>query len=156
MSIHRIHEVIEPTLPVPDTARAKTPRDTSVQFEQVDFRYTEGGPLVLRKVSFNAPQSGVTALVGPSGAGKTTVARLIPRFWDVSAGCIRIGGVDVRDMLSETLMRQVAFVFQDAFLFADRSGQHPPGNAQNVDGRDDRRGQGGPGARLHHGAAERL
>jgi len=120
MSIHRIHEVMaEPTLPVPDTARAKTPRDTNVQFEQVDFRYTEGGPLVLRKVSFNAPQGGVTALVGPSGAGKTTVARLIPRFWDVSAGCIRIGGVDVRDMLSETLMRQVAFVFQDAFLFAD-------------------------------------
>ncbi|MGP1615309.1 MAG: ATP-binding cassette domain-containing protein, partial [Pollutimonas bauzanensis] len=50
-------------------------------------------------------------------AGKTTVARLIPRFWDVSAGSIRIGGVDIRELDHDTLMRQVAFVFQDSFLF---------------------------------------
>ena len=61
----------------------------------------------------------MTALVGPSGAGKTTAARLIPRFWDVSAGSIRIGGVDVREMQPDVLMRHVAFVFQDTFLFAD-------------------------------------
>ncbi|THF64804.1 ABC transporter ATP-binding protein [Pseudothauera nasutitermitis] len=120
MSIHRIHEVMaEPVLPVPDAAQAREPRDASVCFEHVDFRYTADGPLVLRDVSFEARPGSVTALVGPSGAGKTTVARLIPRFWDVSAGCIRVGGVDVREMLPETLMRQVAFVFQDTFLFAD-------------------------------------
>ncbi|MDR1063138.1 MAG: ABC transporter ATP-binding protein/permease [Azoarcus sp.] len=120
MSIHRIHEVMaEPELPVPDAASAKMPRDASVRFEQVDFRYTADGPLVLKDVSFNAAPGSVTALVGPSGAGKTTVARLIPRFWDVSAGCIRVGGVDVREMRPETLMQQVAFVFQDTFLFAD-------------------------------------
>ena len=120
MSIHRIHEVMaEPVLPAPDAAQAKEPRDAGVSFEHVDFRYATGEPLALRDVSFEAPQGSMTALVGPSGAGKSTVARLIPRFWDVSAGCIRIGGVDVREMLPETLMRQVAFVFQDAFLFAD-------------------------------------
>ena len=119
MSIHRIHEVMaEPVLPAPDAAQAKEPRDAGVSFEHVDFRYATGEPLALRDVSFEAPQGSMTALVGPSGAGKSTVARLIPRFWDVSAGCIRIGGVDVREMLPETLMRQVAFVFQDAFLFA--------------------------------------
>jgi ATP-binding cassette subfamily B protein len=120
MSIRRIHEVMaEPELPEPDAARARTPLDASVRFEQVGFRYAPDGPQVLRDVSFDAPQGSVTALVGPSGAGKTTVARLIPRFWDVSTGCIRVGGVDVREMMPETLMRQVAFVFQDTFLFAD-------------------------------------
>jgi ATP-binding cassette subfamily B protein IrtA len=120
MSIHRIHEVMaEPVLPLPSATDAQAPHDASVRFEQVGFRYTKDGPLVLNNVSFNAPSGSVTALVGPSGAGKTTVARLIPRFWDVSTGTIHIGGVDVRQMLPETLMQQVAFVFQDTFLFAD-------------------------------------
>ncbi|WP_036591920.1 ABC transporter ATP-binding protein [Oceanospirillum maris] len=120
MSIHRIHEVMaEPELPVPDETAAKTPQDANVRFEKVNFCYTPSGPLVLRDVSFDVPAGTVTALVGPSGAGKTTVARLIPRFWDVTDGSIRIGDVDVREMLPETLMQQVAFVFQDTFLFAD-------------------------------------
>lgn len=120
MSIHRIHEVMaEPEQPVVDIAQAKTPQDASVRFEHVDFRYTADGERVLQDVSFEVAQGSVTALVGPSGAGKTTVARLIPRFWDVSGGCVRIGGVDVREMLPEVLMQQVAFVFQDTFLFAD-------------------------------------
>lgn len=120
MSIHRIHEVLaEPELPVPEKTAAKTPEDASLCFEQVDFCYTPDGALVLQDVSFEVPAGTVTALVGPSGAGKTTVARLIPRFWDVTGGSIRIGGVDVREMLPETLMQQVAFVFQDTFLFAD-------------------------------------
>ncbi len=53
------------------------------------------------------------------GAGKTTIARLLPRFWDVSQGAITVGGVDVRDLTSESLMKYVAFVFQDTFLFAE-------------------------------------
>lgn len=120
MSIHRIHEVLAvPPLPLPEETRARQPRGADVRFEQVSFRYTADGPLVLEGVSFVAKPGSVTALVGPSGAGKTTVARLIPRFWDVSAGCIRVGGVDVREMLPGALMQQVAFVFQDTFLFAD-------------------------------------
>ncbi|HEN8221984.1 TPA: ABC transporter ATP-binding protein [Pseudomonas aeruginosa] len=120
MSIHRIQEVMdEPELPVPQAEQAGTPLDGSVRFEQVDFRYTSDGPLVLQGVSFDVPQGTVAALVGPSGAGKTTVARLIPRFWDVSAGCVKVGGVDVRQMQPDVLMQHVAFVFQDTFLFAD-------------------------------------
>ncbi|MDO5103421.1 MAG: ABC transporter ATP-binding protein [Lautropia sp.] len=120
MSIHRIQEVMdEPELPEPDMVQAKFPKDASVRFEAVDFRYTADGELVLQDVSFDVPPGSVTALVGPSGAGKTTVARLISRFWDVSSGCIRVGGVDVREMLSEVLMQQLAFVFQDTFLFTD-------------------------------------
>lgn len=120
MSIHRIQEVMaEPELPEPDMVQAKFPKDASVRFEAVDFRYTADGELVLRDVSFDVPPGSVTALVGPSGAGKTTVARLIPRFWDVSAGRILVGGVDVRQMQPDVLMRHVAFVFQDTFLFAD-------------------------------------
>lgn len=65
------------------------------------------------------PAGSVTALVGASGAGKTTVARLIPRFWDVTAGRILIGGVDIRQMKTATLIQQVSFVFQESFLFAD-------------------------------------
>lgn len=120
LSIVRIHEVLaEPEIPLPPQGKARHPSDASVRFEGVSFRYGENSEDVLREVSFNVPQGNVCALVGPSGAGKTTIARLIPRFRDVSCGRVLIGGVDVRDMLPRTLMRQVAFVFQDTFLFAD-------------------------------------
>ena len=99
-------------------ARAEQPADASIRFEQVDFSYEAGGPKVLQQVSFEVPAGQFTALVGPSGAGKSTIAQLIPRFWDVDAGCIRVGGADVREMLPDTLLQQVAFVFQDSFLFA--------------------------------------
>jgi ATP-binding cassette subfamily B protein len=92
----------------------------TVAFEDVRFAY-EPGRDVLRGVSFVAPAGAVTALVGPSGGGKTTIARLVPRFWDVEAGrgTVRIGGIDVRELPIEQLMDTVAFVFQDAFLFDD-------------------------------------
>jgi ATP-binding cassette subfamily B protein len=75
--------------------------------------------LVLQKINLDIPAGTVTAFVGPSGAGKTTIARLIPRFWDVTAGSIEIGGVNVRDLTSDTLMSWVSFVFQDTFLLYD-------------------------------------
>ena len=71
----------------------------------------------LENVSFSAKQGQITAIVGPSGGGKSTIANLISRFWDVSSGSITIGGVDVRDMAEDDLMRHVSFVFQDIFLF---------------------------------------
>ncbi|PIE70636.1 MAG: ABC transporter ATP-binding protein/permease [Deltaproteobacteria bacterium] len=101
------------------SAFARMPRDASVTFEKVSFTYEGRQDEALSKVSFHAPQGKVTALVGPSGAGKTTVARLIPRFWDVTAGSVRVGDVDVRDLQTQTLMDHVAFVFQDTFLFKD-------------------------------------
>ena len=132
ISIHRIQQVLgEPPLPEPP-APGEQPQDASVAFENVSFSYgasagdagstgSEGKDAApaLQGVSFTAPAGSVTALVGPSGAGKSTVARLIPRFWDASQGCVRVGGADVRRIASDTLMRQVAFVFQDTFLFAD-------------------------------------
>ncbi len=101
------------------SAFPRLPRDNSVTFEKVSFAYEGREDEALREVSFHAPQGTVTALVGPSGAGKTTAARLIPRFWDVTAGSIRIGDVDIRDLETETLMEHVSFVFQDTFLFKD-------------------------------------
>lgn len=120
LSIARIHEVLnEPEISLPAPGAAQIPRDASIRFEGVSFRYGENGEEALSEVSFTVPQGSVCVLVGPSGAGKTTAARLIPRFRDVTGGRVLIGGVDVRDMLPQTLMRQVAFVFQDTFLFAD-------------------------------------
>ncbi|MDO4795161.1 MAG: ABC transporter ATP-binding protein [Brachymonas sp.] len=126
LSIDRIRAVLaESPLPEPSAepfAPARQPRDASVRFENVSFSYggkDEAEVPALQNVSFSAMPGSVTALVGPSGAGKSTVARLIPRFWDVSEGSVLVGGVDVRDLASDTLMQQVAFVFQDTFLFAD-------------------------------------
>jgi len=113
----RVERILrQPALPEP--SQSSLPQGHVVSFEQVDFSYTDQGE-TLRQVSFTAPSRKVTALVGPSGAGKTTVARLIARFWDVDRGAVLIGGVDVRAMGGDQLMEQVSFVFQDVFLFND-------------------------------------
>lgn len=104
------------TPPQPDTG-TQTPSGSAVVFDNVDFAYDDTP--VLRGVSFAAQAGQVTALVGPSGAGKSTAAMLIPRFYDVTGGRITLGGVDLRDLSMETLMDQIAFVFQDTFLFSD-------------------------------------
>jgi len=106
-----------PVLPV--SMGNRKPRDASVSFEQVRFAYKGRTDNALDDVSFHVPAGSITALVGPSGAGKTTVARLIPRFWDVADGSVRVGDADVRDIRPEDLMRHVSFVFQDTFLFND-------------------------------------
>ncbi|UMO90093.1 ABC transporter ATP-binding protein/permease [Pectobacterium sp. PL64] len=119
LSISRIQDVLALS-PLPEAESDALPVDASVSFEQVGFRYDQhASDWVLEDVSFQVPAGSVTALVGASGAGKTTVARLIPRFWDVTAGRILIGGVDIRQMKTATLMQQVSFVFQESFLFAD-------------------------------------
>ena len=108
--------VMEPTSP-------KLPQKYDVEFDRASFSYSLvdafSRPEALSDISFRAEQGSVTALVGPSGSGKSTAANLIPRFWDVDRGAIRIGGVDIRDMRTEDLMNAVAFVFQDTFLFYD-------------------------------------
>jgi ABC-type multidrug transport system fused ATPase/permease subunit len=88
-----------------------------IKFLNIHFSYN--GTEVLHDVNFVVPQNTVTALVEPSGAGKTTIARLIPRFWDVNRGEISIGGINIKDMKTERLMSLVAFVFQDVILFND-------------------------------------
>jgi len=93
------------------------PKDTSVEFDSVSFSYDK--TTVIDNVSFTAKPGTVTALVGPSGAGKTTLGLLTARFWDTNSGSIRIGGVGIKDLSVETLMNYVSFVFQDGFLFFD-------------------------------------
>ncbi|WP_207386601.1 ABC transporter ATP-binding protein, partial [Protofrankia symbiont of Coriaria ruscifolia] len=101
--------------PLPEPSVPVRPSGTDVQFRGVGFGYGER-PL-LRDVSFELPARTMTALVGPSGAGKTTIARLIARFWDVDTGEIRIGGVPVTEIGSEQVMALVSIVFQDVYLF---------------------------------------
>jgi len=92
-----------------------------VEFDNVSASYKPGEP-VLRGVSFSVetgPGGARVAIVGPTGAGKTTIINLIPRFWDVTGGAVRIDGVDVRDVTAESVRRQIGIVLQDTFLFSD-------------------------------------
>ncbi|MDR0364410.1 MAG: ABC transporter ATP-binding protein/permease, partial [Bacteroidales bacterium] len=102
---------------IEEPAHPQTPRDASVEFRDVTFSY--GSEAVLKGVSFRALPGTVTALVGHSGAGKSTVAMLTARFWDVQSGEICIGGVPVKNIRTEDLMNSVSFVFQDSLLFFD-------------------------------------
>ena len=103
---------------IPEPLRRAAVCDHDITFEHVAFSY-DGKQETLHDVSFTAKQGTVTALVGPSGAGKSTIAELIPRFYDVTDGAVRIGGTDIRDFSVDDLMEQLAFVFQESFLFAD-------------------------------------
>lgn len=103
-------EIAEPSRPL-------RPVDGSVEFRDVGFAYDETP--ILRNVSFTAKPGTVTALVGPSGAGKSTVGMLTARFWDVTSGEIRIGGVPIKRIGTEDLMSHVSFVFQENMLFFD-------------------------------------
>ncbi len=102
-----------PALPTP--ADPHVPRDNSVEFDAVSFSY-DGENTVLHDVSLTLAPGTITALVGPSGSGKSTLATLVPRFHDVTAGAVRVGGVDVREIASRELYRHVGFVLQDVAL----------------------------------------
>lgn len=104
---------------LPEVKAGVAPRDASVELRNVTFRYSGRDDDALSDVSIVIPEGAVTALVGPSGAGKSTVAQLALRFWDVDEGQVLVGGVDVREMTSDQLMRSVAFVFQTPILLAD-------------------------------------
>ncbi len=88
-----------------------------VAFDNVSFEYEEGVP-VLKNINFNVKVGETLALVGNSGGGKSTIANLIPRFYDVKSGAVRIDGVDIRDFTLESLRKNISIVFQDNFLFS--------------------------------------
>lgn len=92
------------------------PKHYNIEFKNVDFSYTDGVQ-TLSQVSFTAKQGEVTALVGPSGGGKSTVAKLSARFWDIDKGIVTLGGEDISTIDPETLMRYYSIVFQDVTLF---------------------------------------
>ena len=112
----KLDQVLEQK-PLEETKNPKKPENETVSFEHVSFQYPGTERPALNDVSFTVKEGTVTGLVGPSGGGKSTAASLIPRFWDVGSGHVQIGGVNVRDMDSQELMRHVAFVFQDTKLF---------------------------------------
>ena len=115
-ALGRIEQVMSaPTLEI--TSNPQTPKDNSVEFKDVSFTYDGAEVPALDHVSFRVEPGQTVALVGPSGGGKTTAASLIPRFWDVSSGCVEVGGMDVRQTDPHALMEQVAFVFQNTHLF---------------------------------------
>lgn len=89
----------------------------SIQFENVSFSYPGARQKAVDDVSFIIPQGKTVALVGASGGGKTTIARLVPRFWEVNDGKVLIGGINVREIASEELMKHISFVFQNTKLF---------------------------------------
>ena len=101
--------------PFENSEKSKKLDDYSVAFENVSFSY-DGEKLALDNVSFEVKSGTSIALVGPSGGGKTTVAGLIARFWDVQNGAVKIGGVNVKDIPKEELMNTVSYVFQDSKL----------------------------------------
>lgn len=115
-SIERIEALLKANT-LPDPAEPGTPQDCTIDLEQVDFYY--GEHRAIKNVDLSIKEGQICAFVGPSGAGKTTLAQLIGRFWDVHSGTIKIGGVDIRQMSEAQLYGQVAFVFQDVFLFND-------------------------------------
>lgn len=115
--VSRIDAILDEK-PIEEARVGTLPIEYDISFKGVSFSY-DGKREVLENIDFTAKQNEITALVGPSGSGKSTIAQLIPRFWDVSEGCIRIGGVNIKDIPSEELMQALSFVFQDSFLFAD-------------------------------------
>lgn len=116
LQIERMRQIEEQ--PVQTGSNTCTPNGYDIQFDHVSFSYhsDEG---VLSDVSFTAKQGEVTALVGPSGGGKSTAAKLAARFWDVNSGTITLGGIDVTHVEPETLLKYYAIVFQDVVLFRD-------------------------------------
>lgn len=103
--------------PLPITQTPKAASNESISLEHVSFAYETGAEKALEDVSLTIPEGTITALVGESGGGKSTIANLIARFWDTQKGTVKIGDVDVRDMNFDDWMKDVSIVFQDTNLF---------------------------------------
>lgn len=114
-ALERVHSILD-MKPLTDAVKNEKPKDNSVEFKNVSFRYNGAETDALQDVSFKVQSGETIALVGPSGGGKTTVAGLISRFWDVATGEIKVGGVNVKNIKKSELMETVSYVFQDSRL----------------------------------------
>jgi len=139
VSFERVFEVLDliPMVRDMEDARHLKEGPLSVEFDQVHFAYPKADEIslaslesaakpemiesgeILKGISFNAPAGTLTALVGPSGAGKTTISSLLPRLYDVNSGAIKVGGEDIRDLKLESLRNSIGVVTQDAHMFHD-------------------------------------
>ena len=117
-AVNRIESVLKEQ-PLAEAEHPQQPKDDSVSFENVSFSYPGTDEKALDHVSFEIPSGKTVALVGASGSGKSTAAQLIPRFYDATEGRVLVGGVDVRQISKQDLMKQIAFVFQNTKLFKD-------------------------------------
>ena len=117
-AVNKLEAILkESPLPEPAANGGSKPADSGISFENVTFSYDGADRPALTNVSFHLPQGEAWALVGPSGGGKTTIARLIPRFFDVQEGAVLLGGRDVRSIPAAELMEQISFAFQEVRLF---------------------------------------
>ena len=116
LQIERMRSILEQ--PMQEGTEEFTPQNYDIRFDHVSFAYREGDG-VLEDVSFTARQGEVTALIGPSGGGKSTACKLAARFWDATGGTVSLGGTDVSTVDPETLLRSYSMVFQDVVLFRD-------------------------------------
>ena len=117
-AVSRVDEILQEK-PLKEPEHPMLPVDASIVFSDVSFSYPGAKEKALDHISFEVPAGKTVALVGASGSGKSTAASLIPRFYDVQSGSVSIGGVDVRDIEKQELMKRVAFVFQNTCLFKD-------------------------------------
>ena len=116
LNVGRAQSVLDmPTMDI--DGRDITPTNYDVDVENVEFSYDKRK--IIDGVSVHIPQKTTTAIVGPSGGGKTTLCHLIARFWDVDKGCVRLGGMNVKDYSMDSLMKNFSFVFQSVYLFQD-------------------------------------
>lgn len=114
-ALNRMNEILD-MKELPDVEQGESPKDTSITLQNVTFSYDDAKENAVDGVTLHIKAGEHIAFVGPSGGGKTTLASLIARFWDVKSGSIAIGGVDVRKIKTEQLMDQVSYVFQDSKL----------------------------------------
>ena len=116
----RIQAVLDTEITIKDKDDAVTsaPKNAAIKFDHVSFRYPDGGENVLTDIDFVAEPGKTTAIIGSTGCGKSTLVKLIPRFFDVTEGKVSIGGTDVKDMSLDTLRAQIGYVPQKAILFS--------------------------------------
>ncbi len=115
-AVDRLEELTA-TVPLKESQNPQKIRDYSVSYKHVSFTYPGAEKKAVDNVTFEIPKGKMVALVGSSGGGKTTIARFVPRFWDVQGGEVSIGGVNVKDIAHKDLMEHVSFVFQNTRLF---------------------------------------
>ncbi len=118
--IERFAEILdtEPTIKDKENAHLLTVKDGEIDFEDVSFSYSEGSEEILNNINIHIGSGESIALVGPSGGGKTTICNLIPRFYEISSGAIKIDGTDIRDVTLKSLRESIGVVQQDVYLFS--------------------------------------
>lgn len=116
VSVDKAREILD-LQPMDTEGRDLKPKDHDIDVEDIAFSYDKRR--VIDGITVHIPERATTAIVGPSGGGKTTLCHLISRFWDVDQGQVRLGGVDVRDYSMDSLMQNFSFVFQNVYLFQD-------------------------------------